>query len=181
MRIAIVSDIHDHVDNLARVLPHLADCGALLCLGDLCSPFVVPLLAEGFPGPIHLVFGNNDGDLHRITRQAAAFPQVSLHGEFAVLELAGRRLALTHFPAVARALDPGAFDLIAYGHDHAFALPPPPEGTGALRVNPGTLMGYRPLERRATAVSWIVYHPGPHSANGWRLQGDEAVPHAGDA
>lgn len=59
MRLGILSDIHDHVWNLAAALPALADCDILLCGGDLCSPFVIHQLGRGFPGPIHIVFGNS--------------------------------------------------------------------------------------------------------------------------
>jgi predicted phosphodiesterase len=44
MRVAIMSDIHDDVTKLRTALERLGklgDVGELICLGDLCSPFVV--------------------------------------------------------------------------------------------------------------------------------------------
>lgn len=99
MKIAIVSDIHDHVWNLAKAIPHLRKADAVLCCGDLCSPFVLAQLAAGVSAPIHLVFGNNDGD-HRLTETAAAHDHVTLHGTFFRGELGGVSVAMTHYPLV---------------------------------------------------------------------------------
>ena len=63
MRVAVVSDIHDNIWNLDKALKLVADAAVLLCCGDICSPFTLKMLAEGFPGPVHVVFGNNDGDV----------------------------------------------------------------------------------------------------------------------
>ena len=62
MRIAILSDIHDNVWKLAAALKAAREADALICCGDLCSPFVVHQLGRAFSGPIHIVFGNNDGE-----------------------------------------------------------------------------------------------------------------------
>lgn len=187
MRIALISDIHDRVDHLAAALGALTDpdgtagrCDALLCLGDLCSPFVLAQLAEGFAGPVHLVFGNNDADTFRMTRLASGHDHLTLHGEFAVVELAGRRIGLTHFPAVAEACDPRAFDLIAYGHDHTFAIGRAgverSEGD-AWRVNPGPLMGWSPSVGEVPA-SFAVWDTDRDTVDGFRLgAGGDAEPH----
>jgi uncharacterized protein len=90
MRIAILSDIHDNVWKLATALEKLRGVDALLCCGDLCSPFVVHQLARGFSGPIEIVFGNNDGDLYRITANAAKYSHVRVHGELFRGEFDGR-------------------------------------------------------------------------------------------
>lgn len=144
MRIAILSDIHDHISTLRAALAQAREAGAeaLLCCGDLCAPFMVDELADGFPGPIHLVFGNNDGDRFRITRAADAREGVTLWGEFAAVppeELDGTRAALHHFPEVGREVAAGGrFDLVCYGHSHEWEL----ERTGdCVAVNPGEIMG----------------------------------------
>jgi len=90
MRIGIIADSHDHIWNLRAALTCLATTDALICCGDLCSPFIIGLLAEGYTaGPLHIVFGNNDGDLFRITQNAAHNPHVALHGELFVREFGG--------------------------------------------------------------------------------------------
>jgi putative phosphoesterase len=139
MRIAILSDIHDNIWKLAAALERLDGADALICCGDLCSPFVMKQLGEGYAGPIHVVFGNNDGDLFRISQIARNFDQVTLHGEFADLELAGKRIAVNHFDAIARAIAAsGVYDVVCYGHNHQYEVV---RENGTLKINPGEIMG----------------------------------------
>lgn len=150
MKIGILSDIHDNIPQLRKALAALSDCEALICCGDLCSPFIVKELGGGFAGPIHVVFGNNDGDLFRITSNAAAWSQITLHGELAELELSGRRIAVNHFDNIGRFLaKSGRFDLVCYGHNHQFEI----RTDGAcLVVNPGEVFGG--LTGRSTCVRY---------------------------
>lgn len=140
MRIAIISDTHDNIWVLDRVIEELGEMDAVIHCGDLCSPFVVAKLGAGLPGtPIHIVWGNNDGDLKALAAKASEHPHVHLHGHFANLILGGRRIGVNHYPETGRALaDRGEFDLVCYGHDHvAFN-----EKIGkTLLVNPGELFG----------------------------------------
>lgn len=142
MKIAVVSDIHDHIHNLRAVLDRLEAAELLLCPGDLCAPFMVDELADGFDGPVHVVFGNNDGDAHRITRAADGRESVTLHGEFGRLapeESGGDRVALHHFPEVGRSLADGdRFDLVCFGHTHEWEVG---RAGSTLFVNPGEVMG----------------------------------------
>jgi putative phosphoesterase len=149
MRIAILSDAHDNIWKLDVVLKQLKDVGALLFCGDLCAPFTLAAIAEGFDGPVHVVFGNNDGDQWLLTRNASRAGNVSLHGMFASLELGGRRIAMTHYPEIARGMAAsGLYDLVCYGHDHDRKI----ERVGdCLRVNPGEVMG------RFGVSSYAVY------------------------
>src|SRR5574341_991152 len=105
MKIAILSDIHDNVWKLAAALPGMQNTEVMICCGDLCSPFIVGLLAEGFKDrPIHIVFGNNDGDLFRITQNASKSPRVQLHGALYQDEIGGKRIAVNHYPDIALAI-----------------------------------------------------------------------------
>jgi len=139
MHIAILSDIHDHITNLTSALSKLGKADALICCGDLCSPFIVVELGQQFLKPIHIVFGNNDGDLFRITQQATRFSQITLHGEFADLTLGGKRIGVTHFPNIAGAIAlSNRYDLVCYGHNHILDIAN--EGSTSL-VNPGEVFG----------------------------------------
>src|SRR4051812_16238042 len=142
MRLAIVSDIHDNLWTLRAALQWLNDADAMLVCGDLCSPFIMERLATGFQGPIHVVFGNNDGDLFRITTTAARFPHVTLHGAFADLppeQMGGKRVAITHYPEIAHAIAPsGVYDLVCYGHSHKLERG---RVGRTVTINPGELMG----------------------------------------
>lgn len=141
MRIAILADIHDHVWNLEAALPRLREADAVLCCGDLCSPFVLDQMASSLHAPVHIVFGNNDGDLFRLTAAASEYDHLRLHGTFFRGSVGGVQVAMTHYPEVAEAVDPDDLDLIAYGHDHT--LYAGRRGRAHL-VDPGSLMGFRP-------------------------------------
>jgi putative phosphoesterase len=138
MKIAILSDIHDNIWKLETLLAYLKADVLIFC-GDFCAPFTLAQIAEGFAGPIHVVFGNNDGDQFLLVRVSNKFPHVNLHGDFAELELDGRQVAVTHYPQIAQALaQGGSYDLVCHGHSHERIV----EQAGkTLRVNPGEVMG----------------------------------------
>ena len=142
MNIAVLSDTHDNIWNLERVLAEIGrqpDVRALIFCGDFCAPFTLQQIAEGFAGPVHVVFGNNDGDQLLLSRVAGRFEHVTLHGFYAELEYGGRRIAVVHYPDLARRLaQSGQFDLVCYGHDHTAKVE---RVSGTLLVNPGEVMG----------------------------------------
>jgi len=149
VRIAVISDIHDNIWKLTEILGRLEDTDALICCGDLCAPFIVPQMAEEFRRPIHIVFGNNDGDRFRITQQAQRFDSVTIHGELADLTLGGKRIAIHHFEDVGRLIAAsGVYDVVCCGHNHVFEI----ERVGkTLRINPGEIMG------RFGTFTYVVY------------------------
>jgi putative phosphoesterase len=138
MRIAILSDIHDNIWKLETLLAGL-EAEVLIFCGDFCAPFTLAQIAEGFAGPIHVVFGNNDGDQLLLARVAGRFEHVTLHGQFAELEYGGRQIAVSHYPDIGQALARGGiYDLVCHGHSHERVV----EQMGrTLRVNPGEVMG----------------------------------------
>lgn len=139
MTISVMSDIHDNIWNLERALPIVAGSDALLFLGDFCAPFTLEQMAEGFSNPIHVVFGNNDGDTFLISQVASVFSHVILHGQFAELDMDGCRIAIQHYPEVARPLAAsGIYDAVFYGHDHKRHLS---TVDSSLLANPGEVMG----------------------------------------
>ena len=138
MRIAILSDIHDNIPNLRAALGRLEGVEELICCGDLCSPFIVDELGKGFEGPVHVVFGNNDGDRFRITQKAGGYGHINLYGELAELTLGGKRFAVQHFDNIGRAIAAsGAYDVVCYGHNHRYEIV---EGA-TLQINPGEVFG----------------------------------------
>lgn len=141
MKAAIVSDIHDNIWNLEGILRQIGASGAevLLFLGDFCAPFTLAQLAEGFSGPIHVVFGNNDGDTFLISKVAARHPHVTLHGQLAEIEVGGKKVGLNHYPDIARRLaESGAYDAVFSGHDHQRYVH---QMGPTLWANPGEVMG----------------------------------------
>jgi putative phosphoesterase len=139
MRLAILSDIHDNVWKLDAALDRVRGADAMICCGDLCSPFIVHQLGRGFGGPVHIIFGNNDGDLFRITANAARYPQIKIHGEMLRGDFGGKRVAANHYDNIARPIAAGGeFDVVCYGHNHVYDV----SRIGrTLAINPGSIMG----------------------------------------
>jgi putative phosphoesterase len=157
MRIAILSDVHDNLWNLRVAIESVRAADVLICCGDLCSPFVMDQLAK-FPGPVHIVFGNNDADLFRITRKSSE--RVKVHGEFFETELDGKKVAVNHFDNIARPVAlSGEYDLVCYGHNHEFRVMQLGRTTA---INPGPIMGAKFPGGQWTDVAptFVVYETG---------------------
>ena len=140
MRIAVLSDTHDNIWKLEVAMPHLAAADAVLHCGDLCAPFVVARLGQGIGDKkAHLIFGNNDGDPRMLLLKAQEQGNVEIHGQFAELEFEGFRVALNHYPEIARPVAlSGKYDLVCYGHDHTAHEE---MLSDTLLLNPGEVMG----------------------------------------
>lgn len=141
MKIAVFSDSHDQIAHAEAALSaaNAAGAGMLIHCGDLCAPFIVDLLGRRFAGPIHIVFGNNDGDGRLLQVIADRFSQITLWGIYAELTVEDRALAVIHYPEPARRIaQSGQFDLVCYGHNHLKAV----EAVGkGILANPGELLG----------------------------------------
>ena len=151
MLIGVFSDVHDNLQNLQRVLNAFKDrkISTLLFCGDFCSPIPARIMG-GFLGDIHCVFGNGDGDRFTIGKLAASeFTNLKLHGEYADLDIAGIKLAITHYPFYASALARTSEYLAVFcGHTHVSSI----DTVGrCLLVNPGEVLGWK------GKPSYVVY------------------------
>jgi len=139
MRIAIISDIHDNIPKLRSALGMMNDVEQIVCCGDLCSPFIVKELGLGFAGPVHIVFGNNDGDRFRLLEGARKYRHLQIHGEFVELEVDGRRIAVNHFDNIgATMVASQSYDVVCFGHNHRYSVSKQGQ---TLVVNPGEIFG----------------------------------------
>jgi len=146
MKIAVLSDSHDNIWKLRQAIPLLQQADVVIHCGDLCAPFMIRELGNGLGDiPIHVVWGNNDGDPFLISKYAQPFPNIVLHGPLAEIDLEGFSVAVTHYPQIGKALArSGIYDLVCYGHDHT----PHDSWVGdCLLFSPGDLMG---LNRAST-------------------------------
>lgn len=141
MKIAIVSDTHDHVENTRSFVKQANEAGVKVMIhcGDLISPFMLEEM-DGFNGKIHLIAGNNPGDQFLLAQQIAKRAErVKYHGLFGVLKIGGIDISWVHEPHLAKALvKSGEFQLVCFGHTHRWLH----ERTGDVVIlNPGEILG----------------------------------------
>ncbi|HDK37722.1 MAG TPA: metallophosphoesterase [Thiolapillus brandeum] len=146
MKICILSDSHDHIPLLEAAVKDAKALGAeaVVHCGDVVAPSTLACL-EQFGLPVHVIHGNNTGDLYALTRLSHKPGGVlRYHGMDAGIELGGRRIFLVHYPHYARAMAAtGDWDLVCCGHSHKVDIEwlPHVKGGKAALVNPGTIGG----------------------------------------
>ena len=146
MKICIVSDSHDNRALLATAVNDARQKGAELVLH--CGDVIAPTTLRGLPAiglPVHVIHGNNTGDLVAMHYVMQAFPEIiHYHGQDASLTLAEKKVFLVHYPHYARAMAlTGDYDLVCCGHDHRFLVEDIAniKGTHTTLINPGTVGG----------------------------------------
>ena len=134
MKIALISDTHDHLERLAQALEIFAKASAqvLIHAGDLTSPLTAQKLST-FDGPIRAVYGNCDSQRQALRRflNSIVPPPISF-------ELDGRRFVLAHNRSQIPDHLLTQADVAVLGHTHD------PEHTrhnGTLIINPGECCG----------------------------------------
>ena len=147
MKIAVVSDSHDHGDLLARAIEMARDWGAqaILHCGDVIGANTLRRAME-LGLPLHVIHGNNLGDIPMMSRLAfESRGALAYYGAEAALELGQRRLFMIHYPHLARAMAlTGDYDVVFCGHSHCAEV----ERIDGIRgghtwlVNPGTVAGF---------------------------------------
>lgn len=141
MKIALMSDTHDHLVNIRKALEIIRqeECEAIIHCGDIVAPFALKEL-EHAKIPVHAVFGNNDGDHFLLCQTAAASNGlITIYGQLARIELGGARIAFTHEGPFAEGLAAtGKYDMVFFGHTHQHYH----DKLGdTILFNPGDVMG----------------------------------------
>jgi putative phosphoesterase len=136
-----MSDTHDRIDAVERAVDFFNRAGVehVLHAGDLVSPFVAPKFAK-LKAKLHYVWGNNEGDRESIHVKFWELGITPL-GNFAALELGGRKIALlhgTHEEIVDALAKSSSFDVVVRGHTHRAGI----SGKETLLINPGEVCGY---------------------------------------
>ena len=146
MKICIVSDSHDNRAFLEAAVREgkAAGAKAVLHCGDVVAPGTLEVI-KPFDIPVHVIHGNNSGDLKVMDRIASqATNNVSYYGQDAGIELAGKRIYLVHFPEIAEPMAAtGDWDLVCCGHSHKAETRVIKNNSGGNTslVNPGTVGG----------------------------------------
>lgn len=133
MKIAIISDVHDNIPNLKKVLDYCAQnkIEKIICCGDLASLETLDFLNDNFPGEIFFVFGNMDNDyLKNYPFENNQYKNTKVFKDFGEVEIAGKKVAFTHFPETAKKLclsrgseatlrdETGKYNFVFHGHTH---------------------------------------------------------------
>lgn len=145
MKIGIISDTHDHMDNIRKALKIFKenDVKAIIHAGDFVSPFTWRVFKD-FDGEFYGVFGNNDGDRVLLKKMYGERIQPQIRH----FEIEGKKIALMHEPQMIDALAfSGSFDLIVYGHMHEVDIR---KINNTLIINPGEACGW--LYGKATVI-----------------------------
>jgi putative phosphoesterase len=156
MKIGIVSDSHDRGPLLAQAVSAARDRGAqaMIHCGDIIGANTLKAALD-LDLPLHAIHGNNMGDLVALSRLAChSEGQLIYHGRDADIRLHRRRIYVTHYPHIGRAMAcTGDFDLVCCGHSHEpmTARQANILGTQTWWVNPGTVAGLG-----APAATWIL-------------------------
>ncbi|HLC75865.1 MAG TPA: metallophosphoesterase [Candidatus Peribacterales bacterium] len=140
MLLGIISDTHEHIENIQKAKKVFAEKGAspIIHLGDYCAgPSVRAFAGAKIIG----ILGNNDGDHLRIEQN---FKQIGgdFRWEFCVLEFDGLTIACYHgtVPEITEALiGCKKYDVVLSGHTHESSLE---IKEGVLVLNPGTAHGF---------------------------------------
>ncbi len=119
MKISIISDSHDNIDNLKKAIEisNNEKCEYLIHLGDIVSPFSAKILKE-FNGLVKAVFGNNDGEVLGLKQIFNTFGG-EIENSPCKFELGGKKFVIMHEPYFLEELaESQEFDYIFYGHLH---------------------------------------------------------------
>lgn len=157
MKIAIFSDSHDHVELFKKAISQIQNTDALIHCGDLVAPSMLMLLCESYKKPIHLTFGNCDGDEYTMMDYISQGlgRHAKCYKPFGEIELAGKKIAFVHYPPLALGLASSEkYDAVFYGHNHTQSE----EKIGrTLFVNPGTLAGMFSPKDGEKPATYAIY------------------------
>lgn len=144
MKIAVISDTHDHFYNLNSALEIIKNKKIDICfhLGDFCAPGFVREMFKDNNIKWYCVWGNVDGAKAKILLEQKDNIKFDISEEsFREILIEKRKIFLTHFPLLAKhAAQSSEYDAVFYGDNHTQKI----EKKGkTLVVNPGELSGFK--------------------------------------
>lgn len=161
MKVAILSDSHDHIRNLEKALSNIkGKVDAIIHCGDLIAPFASAILATS-DLPIYICIGNNDEDhIAMLKKGLPNFTWITVGQEYGEEEFDQRKVAFTHYPKLAALLaNSEKHDVVFFGHTHVIEN----KMVGnTLLLNPGSICGI--INGKYTKASYAVYDTKKNSA-----------------
>ncbi len=136
MKIAIISDSHDHHRNILEAVKIFGQrqVSYILHAGDIISPFAARAFANVRGAEFIAVYGNNDGEKVFLAKKISEMGG-RIFAEPYIGEIGGRRIFMIHTPDVVEEVAAsGNYDLVIYGHTHKRDIR---RVGGTLVINPG--------------------------------------------
>jgi putative phosphoesterase len=164
MKVAVLSDIHDHIDNLNKVLQAIGnEVESVIFCGDMVSPFTTKILSSTNL-PTYICLGNNDEDqVGMVKRGGDKFIWTHLSEEYGETEIEGRKIAYCHYPKLAELLArEGKYDAVFYGHTH---ISRNELIDHTLLVNPGAVCAISFEKASYDEISYAIYDTKTNSAD----------------
>lgn len=164
MKVAVLSDIHDHIDKLALALKTVKEenCETVIFCGDMVSPFSTGILATS-ELPTYCVLGNNDEDhIGMVKKGGEKFTWFHLSQEFGETNLDDKKVAFCHYPKLGELLaSTGEHDAVFYGHTHTVDN----KSIGnTLLLNPGSVCGINFGKGGYTQATFAIYNTESNTA-----------------
>ncbi len=161
MKIAVLSDSHDHIWNLEKAVKLLQKekCERIIFCGDMCAPFTARILMDA-KIKTFVVWGNNDEDHWAIVQKAGEnFIAYPLAQEFGEEVIDGKKIAFCHYPMLGQLLAAtGHYDAVFHGHTHRQYK----KMVGkCLLANPGAVCGI--VGGKPGLASFMIYNTSDNS------------------
>ncbi|MEN8158581.1 MAG: YfcE family phosphodiesterase [Myxococcota bacterium] len=161
MRIGVVSDTHNHVRNVSRIVElfNVAGVDRVIHTGDITQARTLAIFGA-LEAPLVGVFGNND--VERAALEATATElEMRIEEPPLSLQWSGRQILVVHDPHVLQEGVVATHDVVLHGHTHR---PVHERRAGALVFNPGECAGWLPghntvglLELESLEVEWLRF------------------------
>lgn len=121
-KIAVVSDIHDNLANLQKVLDYIKKekIEYLICLGD-CQTMDTWIMLENAPQKTYAVLGNNDEHILNEDNIKTYFKKMTVFTLWGDFEIEGKQIIISHYINVLKEIldkNEAKYSLALYGHSH---------------------------------------------------------------
>jgi putative phosphoesterase len=155
MRIGVVSDTHNNLRNVKRIVALFGAAGVerVIHTGDITQPRTLCALAE-VGVPILAVFGNNDE--REALLDSAADLAVELTEPPFEWVIASRRILVAHDPVELEGAIEDEHAVVLHGHTHRRTIE---RSEGRLLFNPGECAGHLPGRQTVGVVDLETLEP----------------------
>lgn len=137
MKAAIISDTHDNTLAVSWIIDYLNQEEIALAFhaGDLINPGVIRRFRDHYHGHLHVVLGNNDGEVYAITKIATEANNITCYGNDMDQIFDGKSIWMNHYSSNVETIAKlESHDICIGGHDHMHRII---KHGKSLFINPG--------------------------------------------